>query len=100
MNGKPIAVLASLAVLATPWTSAQAGVHLGLRLNFPICFGPCYPRPAYVAPAPVYVMPPPVYYVPAQQPVYVQPAPGVYQAPRTVTQLPPAPAPQAVPIAP
>jgi hypothetical protein len=98
MTGKPIAVLASLAILATPLASAQAGVHFGLRLNFPICFGPCYPRPVYVAPAPVYVMPPPVYVVPAQQPVYVQPAAGVYQAPRTVTQQPPVSAAQ--PIAP
>jgi hypothetical protein len=97
MNSKVIAVLASLAILGAP-LSAHAGVRIGLGLNFPICFGPCYPRPAYVAPAPVYVMPPPMYVVPAQQPVYVQPAP-VYQAP--VAQPPrTANAPPAVPMSP
>jgi hypothetical protein len=79
MNSKLVALLASLAFLGAP-LSAHAGVRIGLGLNFPICFGPCYPRPAYVAPPPVYVMPAPMYVVPAQQPVYVQPAPA-YQAP-------------------
>jgi hypothetical protein len=88
-NWTGLTALAALMLAALP---ANAGVRVGVGLNFPIFVGGGYYRPYYPCPvyAPVYFAPPPapVYVMP--QPVYVQPAPAVYQAPAQAMQ--PAPA--------
>jgi hypothetical protein len=84
MSGRRTLVLASLAILAVPWASAQAGVRIGIGIGLPFFGWPCYSPPAYVVPAPVVVVP--------AQAVYVHPAPTVvYQttAPQAALPAPP-----------
>jgi hypothetical protein len=91
-----MAATAAVALLAIPWSSAQAGgwrVGIGVGIGFPI-YRPSYPVyvvPApvyYVQPAPVYAQPAPVYTSPT--PFYLQPVPTATPAPQTnIERLPP-----------
>ena len=98
MNGSRTLALATLAMAALPWASAQAGgrISVGIGIGVPY-YRPYYPyayyRPYVVAPVPVYYAQPPVYYVPTYPYPYYQPVPAVYQAP----PAPPAPANSAYP---
>jgi hypothetical protein len=85
VNRIRLLALATLALLAVSWTSAHAGVYIGLGFPGPFHrpfrhhhhFGPrliIAPPPVYIGPTPA-----PVYLTPV--PVYVQPAPTVIQAP-------------------
>jgi hypothetical protein len=84
MTVKRVVWIASLALLAGSWASAQAGWRIAIGVRAPVYYRP-YPYRVYVAPAPVYLAAP-VYVQPA--PVYLQPAP-VY-APATLAPAPPA----------
>jgi hypothetical protein len=83
-----LATLAATAVLALPWTAAQAGgVRVGLHIGIPFFWPVPAPR-VYVAPPPVYyVQPAPVYVpVPVGQPVYQVPAVQAVPAAPQVSQ--------------
>jgi hypothetical protein len=79
--------LLAMGVLACWPTNVQAGWSVGVRLGFPIYFGPCYPSYYYYRPYPVVVAPPPVVVAPA--PVY-QAVPAVQPVYQTTTAAPPA----------
>ena len=90
-------ILAALAMLVLPMSSALADVRIGVGIGVPV-FRPFhrhhYYRPylgVYVGPPPVYVAPPPPVYVqPVPAPVYVQPMPGQpLVPPPPVSPLPP-----------
>ncbi|HKI38737.1 MAG TPA: hypothetical protein VKA46_43210 [Gemmataceae bacterium] len=90
MNWVRTSVLAALVLFGLSWTSAQAGVFIGVGIPGPFYRHPYRPRivvglpPVYIgaAPAPVYVVAPP-------PTVYVQPAPAVIQAPPPQPVSPP-----------
>src|SRR5579872_3984826 len=103
MNTRRAFALAALLLLSLPWTSAHAGVVIGVGIPGPCFYRPHYhpyyyygprvvvaPAPVYVGPPPVYVAPAPVYVAPPPAPVYVQPT---IQTPVTPAAYPPSPAP-------
>jgi hypothetical protein len=81
-----VVILASLVLLAIPWTTAEAGWWLRNRRY----------RAYYVTPGPVYVQPYPVYV----QPVPVQPAPVYVQPGPFRARLVPVPPPPRFPVTP
>jgi hypothetical protein len=95
MTFKRVHSFALLALLVVPWTSAQAGWRIGIRIGVPVpFFYPPYPYRVYPAPGPVYYAPAPVYVQPG--PAYVQPAPATMPPPaplQSYQNLPPQPLP-------
>jgi hypothetical protein len=100
--------LAALVVLVLPFTTAQAGVRIGVGVVVPIHRGyyrPYYYGPSvgvgfYYAPAPVYYYTPaPVYVTPVvPTPVYIQPVQPFQPAPLPPALNQPAAPPQPAPV--
>src|ERR1700723_2267718 len=91
MNRARVFALATLALFAVSWTSAQAGVIVGIGVGGPGPYYHRYYRPYYYGPR-VVVAVPPVVIGPA--PVYVAPPPPPLSIPwplRTPAPFPPRP---------